>query len=124
MTDIAHNWQLHVDIGPEWLFLHLDKTSHDADPAPPLAARGWEIADQYRIYRVVVELASSVHLTSHLVGQLVLLFKRCHRAGGVMRICGFSDANYDVLKIMQLAVQLPNYHTRRDAVMGIAPDSD
>ncbi len=121
MTEIASHWFLHVDVGPEWLFCRLGKSAEDADPAPPLAERVWDVVDKQHIYLVVVELESDVALTSHLVGQLVLLHKRCHRAGGVMRICGFNRVAYEVLKIMRLDERFPNYPSRQDAVMGKQP---
>jgi hypothetical protein len=32
MTEIAYHWNLHVDVGPAWLFFRFGKTSRDADP--------------------------------------------------------------------------------------------
>ena len=124
MIEIASNWILHVDVGPEWLFCRLGKTSHDADPSPPLAERAWKMAEEHHIQRIVVELGPNVALTSHLVGQLVLLHKRCHRAGGVTRICGFDRHAYDVLNVMRLDERFPNYRSREDAVMGYHPGRD
>jgi anti-anti-sigma regulatory factor len=121
MTEIAPHWVLHVDVGPEWLFFRLGKSSQDADPSPPLAQRAWDVLDEHHMYRAVVELESDVALSSHLIGQLVLLHKRCHRAGGVMRICGLNPIAYDVLKIMRLDERFPNYPSRQDAVMGNKP---
>ena len=121
MVNIAANWFLHVDVGPEWLFLRLGKISPNADPAPPVAERAWGIVDQHQIHRVVFELESDVALTSHLIGQLVALHKRCQLAGGVMRICGFDDAAYEIIKIMRLDARFPNYRSRQDAVVGNKP---
>ncbi len=121
MIEIAPNWQLYVDVGPEWLFFRLGTSARNADTSPPLAERVWSIAEDNRIYRFVIELEPQVALTSHLVGQFVLLHKRSHQSGGVMRLCGLADANYQVLKIMQLHDRFPNYPTRNDAVMGYVP---
>ena len=118
MVDIDSGWFLHVDVGPEWLFFRFGKSSPDASPSPPLAERAWEVVDEHGIYRVVFELESNLMLTSYLVGQLVLLHKRCHRAGGVIRICDFPSAAYDVLKIMRLDERFPNYPSRQDAILG------
>ena len=122
MVDIGSHWYLDDDLGPEWIFLRLGRSSQQADPTPALAERAWELADQHRIYRIVVELEAGVPLSSYLVGQLVLLHKRCHQSGGEMRICGFGDDAYEVLKIMQLDTRFPNYRTREDAVMGHMPN--
>ena len=124
MVEIAHHWFLDVDIGPEWLFFRFGKSGQDAEPTPPLAEHAWEVIETHHVFRVVVELETEMVLTSYLVGQLVLLHKRCHQHGGVMRICGFPNAAYDVLKIMRLAERFPNYASRHDAVMGHRPDSE
>ena len=118
MTEIASNGFLHVDVGPEWIFFRVRKASQAADPTPPLAECAWDAIDEHQIYRVVVELESGVMLTSFLVGQLVLLHKRCHQAGGVTRICGFDRVVYSVLETMRLDQRFPNYQSRQDAVMG------
>ena len=60
-------------------------------------------------------------LTSTLVGQLVWLYKRIHTTGGLMRICGLSAANHEVLRICRLDGRLPEYATRSAAVMGDHP---
>ena len=122
MAEIATNWFLHVDVSPDWLFFRFGKTSRNADPMPPLAERAWEAVEEHNIYRIVVELESEVPLTSHLVGQFVLLHKRCHQAGGTMRVCGFHPTAYDVFKIMRLDQRFPNYQSRHDAVMGHQPE--
>ena len=118
MSEIASNWLLHVDVGPEWIFFRLGNASQVADPSPSLAERVWDVIDEHQIHRVVIELDSDVMLTSHLVGQLVLLHKRCHQAGGVTRICGFDRVVYSVLKTMRLDKRFPNYQSRQNAVMG------
>ena len=118
MSEIASKWQLFIDTSPAWLFFRLELEAGRADPNPPLATEVWNRVDELRVYRVVFELGQDVILTSHLVGQLVLLHKRCHQSGGVLRICEFDTHKYGVIQAMQLEDRFPNYANRHDAVMG------
>lgn len=121
MIAVAEGWGLTVDEGPEWVFLRLSRSAGFAAPEPPVAATGWAIAESGGKRRLVFELEPDVALTSFLVGQLILLHKRAELAGGVFRICGFSDAAVATLRVIRVADRFPNYATREDAVMGRLP---
>ncbi len=62
-----------------------------------LAEQVWHLLEQNFTRRVVLELDQVGCLTSHLIGQLVLLQERVLGDGGVIRICGLSSANEAVL---------------------------
>ena len=119
--DIANGWRFEIDEGPEWLFLRLCRSGGDDVPEPPVAVRGWEIAEERRKRRLVFELGDDVLLTSFLVGQLILLHKRAEMTGGAFRICGFSAHVYETLKMIRVADRFPNYANREDAVLGRLP---
>ena len=118
MVDVSFGWRLDVDISPEWLFLRLVRIEAECDPNPPLAERVWSVAEQHGVYRLVFELDAGLLLSSYLVGQMILLRKRAHLQGGVLRLCGLSETNREVLHILGLNEQFPNYGSREDAVMG------
>ena len=118
MSEFAKGWLLHVDRGPEWLFVVLEESSSPADPTPPVADHVWEVIACHAQYRIVFEVTEGTRLTSHLVGQMVLLHRRLHQAEGVFRICGFSPENYEVLELMRLSGRFHNYPDREAAVMG------
>ena len=118
MINVAAGWDLAVDISAEWIFVRLHRDRDDAEHMPRLAERVWSIAEEHHKFRVVMEFDEGILLTSHLVGQLVLLHKRLHQRSGVLRICGLTKTNYQVLEIMRLHTRFPNYLTREDAVMG------
>jgi anti-anti-sigma regulatory factor len=121
MSSFAPGWTLQVDTRPEcpeWLLLVLGQQPGGADLTPPLAEFAWQLAVQYDRYRIVLELSPTVILSSHLVGQLVLLHRRAHQSGGILRICNFSPNNYGVLALMQLEDRFYNYPSRDAAVMG------
>ena len=110
-----------VDRGPDWLFVRLQRPDLNAADAPPLAAALWELLERHLTHRLVLEMDEVEYLYSDMVGQLVQLHKRLHNAGGVLRICGLSPANQEVLRSLRLDGRLPNYCDREEAVMGFRP---
>ena len=89
--------------------------------AMPVAESIWSIVEQYRVYRVVLELDQVNLLHSYLIGQFVLLYKRLHSHDGVLRLCGLSPNNESALHTCRLDSCFPNFAHRGDAVMGHRP---
>jgi anti-anti-sigma factor len=110
-----------VDRGPDWIFVRVSPPEAVAVESPQLAEAVWTLLEQNFVYRVVLELDRIQLLRSYMVGQLIMLAKRVHAHGGVLRICGLSSVNQDVLRCCQLAEQLPNYRDRGEAVMCSRP---
>ncbi len=121
MLELATGWQIDCDWSTEWLFVRISTSGHEIDPNPPVAESLWSIAEDHDISRMVIELDETQLLNSFLVGQFILLHKRIFLNGGVVRLCGLSAHNYDVLRYMGLGTRFPNYATREDAVMGYKP---
>jgi anti-anti-sigma regulatory factor len=118
MIELKDGWQLHQDTSPDWLFFHVVAPSHRAMGEPPIAeAVAHEVANT-GIRRVVMDFSGNVMLFSYLVGQIISLHKRLLLEGGAFRICGLSEENADVLKVLHLNDRLPNYRDRGAAVMG------
>ncbi len=115
---LALGWQFAVSHSSEWLFLRLQRLQPEAEACPPVAETAWDLASEHEVRRLIFELDEATALTSYLIGQLVLLHKRLSLAGGVLRLCGFSEANYSVIQLMQLHNRLPNYENREAAVLG------
>ena len=120
MLHVAHEWDLGVERGPDWIFVR-PHDPLDGDDAPQLAAQAWSLMKQNFSNRIVLELDDIGPLRSYLIGQLILLYKRVHTAGGLMRICGLSPENESVLLMSRLAGMLPNYADREEAVMCSRP---
>jgi anti-anti-sigma regulatory factor len=118
MIDIAPGWQLMIDESSEWLFVRVMRLAGDADLEPPLARAIWGFAENNQTYRLVLEWPSVGPMHSYVIGQLVLLHKRCHQHGGTLRLCAFPPEAYEVLQIMRLADRFPNYRDRQAAVNG------
>jgi len=121
MLEIAPGWQLDVDRGPDWLFVRIHDPAEAHDDAPPLADRLWELLQEQFVNRLIIELDELRWLPSYLIGQLVLIQKKVHTHGGVVRLCGLSPDNERVLRLTRLDSLLPNYANRAAAVMGHVP---
>ncbi len=116
MLAIAPGWELTVERGPDWLLVRIH-TASEAPEAPPLADEVWEQLCRHFTYRLVLELNQVQVLNSHLIGQLVQLYKRIREHGGVMRVCGLSAYNRQVLQTCNLENHFPDYQDRAEAVM-------
>jgi anti-anti-sigma factor len=118
MLAIAPGCELDVERGPDWLLVRVANLDLAEPDVPPLAERVWRVLQQHFTYRLVLELDQVCLLTSRLIGQLVQLHRRIEEHGGVMRLCGLSSQNCDVLHTCRLDDRLTAYEDRRAAVMG------
>lgn len=121
MLQVAGGWSLEVERGPDWLFVRVAGRDEGAEGDAELAEHVVQLLKQNLVTRLVLECDGLGHLTSALVGQLVMLHKRIHANGGLMRLCNLSDANYQVLCTMGLDKWFPKYQSRREAVLGYRP---
>ena len=118
MLAIAPGWELAVERGPDWLIVTINGRDPDRDDSPPLADRIWSLMEQHMTHRLVLELQSIPVLTSHLIGQLIDLYRRIREQDGVMRLCGLSAYNRRVLHTCHLDDRLPSYDDLHEAVLG------
>jgi anti-anti-sigma factor len=110
--------ELDVDRGPDWLLVRVRSLQADSACAPALADTLWSLAEQHFTYRLVLELDRIKVLNSHLIGQLIQLYKRIREHDGVLRLCGLSPYNRRVLRACALDDRFPAYENREEAVMG------
>ena len=118
MTQLASGWQYDLERGPECLFVRLRADEQHADTEPPLAGQLWSALEEHMIYRLVLELDQIDLLHSYVIGQLLLLGRRLHAQGGMLRLCGLSAHNRLAIAALQLEDHLPTYNNRFDAVVG------
>jgi anti-anti-sigma factor len=118
MLAVAPRCELEVERGPDCLFVRVA----DLDPTEietcPLAERVWAVLRQHFTYRLVLELDQIRLLSSRLVAQLVQLHRRIEEHGGVLRLCGLSPHNRQVLRTCRLEHRLMPYQDRQEAIMG------
>ncbi len=120
MLDTSPALKLDVERGPDWIFIKVNPPD-SWDEAPPLADAVWAILERSFTYRVVLEMDQLPLLRSCVIGQLILLARRVHAHDGLLRICGLSEHNHEVLTAARLGAYLPNYRDRSEAVMASRP---
>ncbi len=117
MLAISPSCGFEVERGPDWLLVRV-KNLDQNEPGVPLADHLWDIAERHFTYRLVVELDEVERLDDALIGQLVDLSQRLEQRDGLLRICGLSAKNRQVLQSRRLNEPLPMYEDRQEAVMG------
>jgi anti-anti-sigma factor len=121
LLELASDWTIELERGPDWLFVRLRSPRQGDTHEVNLAETVWDKMEQSFTSRVVLEMDEVRLLRSWMIGELVKLHKRVCAAGGMMRLCGLSDSNQDVLRLCRLEDRFPQYRTRTDAVMGHRP---
>jgi anti-anti-sigma regulatory factor len=115
---IACDWDLHVERGPNWLLAKVGNPLDERWEMVPLADTLRSLMEKHFTYRLVLELDEIELLTSDLIGQLVLLEKWIHARQGVMRLCGLSPHNREILQSCRSGGLLRAYRDRLEAVLG------
>lgn len=123
MVVVSAGWILDVERGPDWLIVTLHCDHENEWDCPPLAETIWSLLQQHFTYRVVLDMSQVPLLHSAIVGQLVYLQKRVCTHDGVLRVCGLSERNHDVLRSCRLDGFLPHYQDRNQAVTGMSAPS-
>jgi anti-anti-sigma factor len=121
MLELAREWTMDVERGPDWLFIRLHGPQDPKAEPSDLANRVWRLMQQHFTYRLVLELDDVPSLNSYFLGQLVMLHKRIHSRDGVLRLSGLTDLALDALRACRLDHSFSRYSTRADAVMGHRP---
>ena len=121
LVDLVPGWTLETDRGPDWLFIRPVPPPGNACGEVELAEAIWERMQQQFVHRAVIEMDQIPLLRSWLIGQLVMLHKRVAAHEGLLRLCGMSDENQEVLAMMRLDDRFPQYTDRGAAVMGYRP---
>jgi len=118
MLAIAPGCELDVERGPDWLLVRVASLDLAEPDASPLAERVWRLLQQHFTYRLVLELDQVCLLTSRLIAQLVQLQRRIEEHSGVMRLCGLSQENCEVLHACRLNDRFVLCEDRQAADMG------
>ena len=117
---LTSSWQLQLERGPNCLFVRLCPAGRGCEEAE-LSERLTDLLDQHLINRLVLEMDQVDLLNSLLLGQLVDLSNRVRTQGGMIRLCGLSPLNQDVLRTTRLDRRLPHYADRLGAVHSTVP---
>jgi anti-anti-sigma factor len=117
MLTVAPSCEFQVERGPDWLLVCI-KNLDSRDSHIPLADRLWDLMQQHFTHRLVLELNDVEVLSSHLIEELMTLYRRIEEHDGVLRLCGLSPENREVLHVCHLDERLLPYGDRHEAVMG------
>jgi anti-anti-sigma factor len=118
MVQLAPQWTMDVERGPGWLFVRLHGPDSGDAEGSDLAEMLWSLLEQHFALRMVLELDDVPLLRSSLIGHLVRLHKRIATHEGMLRICGLSAQQRDVLRACRIDSCIPQYASRTEAVMG------
>jgi anti-anti-sigma regulatory factor len=118
MLATAPGCELHVQRGPDWLLVRVKNLDLSEDDVPTLAARLCSLLEQHFTYRLVLELDDVPVLNGLLIGQLLQLYRWIEAHEGVMRVCGLSPENREVLHACHLDERLLPYQGPEEAIMG------
>jgi anti-anti-sigma regulatory factor len=126
--------ELTVTRGPDSLWVKLHGPEAPSSASPPLADRPladetrpladelWSLLECHFTYRLVLDLSEIDLVDRRLLGQLVALRRKILRHGGLMRLCGVSPSNQDILERQGLGDRFPSYCDLEEAVMGLRPN--
>jgi anti-anti-sigma factor len=118
MLTIAQECEFDVERGPDWLLVRVRNLDQAESETPPLAERLWALLNQHFTYRLVLELDQVRLMNSYLIEQLTQLCRWIEEHDGVLRLCGLSPRNCQVLHTCHLDDQLLPYQDRHEAVTG------
>lgn len=118
MQAIASDCEFEVERGPDWLLVRVRNLSSVSHETSSLAARLWALLQQHFTHRLVLELDETVRLDRQLVEELRQLYERIAEHEGIMRLCGVSKRNRDILHAFGLDERLLPYQDRMEAVTG------
>jgi anti-anti-sigma factor len=122
MLAVSSGCDLDVERGPDWLLVRVRNLDAGESACPPLAEQIWRLMEQHFTHRLVLELDQVPMLSGHVIGELIELYRLIAEHDGVMRLCGLSPDNRDVLHQCRLDERLPPYEDRQEAVLGsLAP---
>ena len=121
MIGLSSGRMLEVERGPDWLFVRLAAPVDIETDASSMAESIWSVVQQHFVYRVVLECDQLTMLNSGLIAQLVGLHRRLQKQGGILRLCGLSDINQQLLKSCRLDGLFPQFRSRSQAVLAHRP---
>jgi anti-anti-sigma factor len=117
MLATAPGCELDVERGPDWLLVRVRNLDPTDSETASLADHLWSLLEQHFTHRLVLELDEVDVLSSSLIGQFAELYRRIEEHDGVMRLCGLSANNRELLHACRLDERLPPYGNRKEAVM-------
>ncbi|GAB4139461.1 MAG: hypothetical protein Kow0040_27540 [Thermogutta sp.] len=117
MKTVRTGWDFEVGRGEGWLVIQCLPPDRRADRTP-LARELCELIDRCLAERVVLELAGLDGLSAFLINELLAVHRFVDGRGGLLRLCGLTDADRKLIERLGLSTTLPAFHDLEEAVMG------
>ncbi|MCU0962109.1 MAG: hypothetical protein MUF48_18600 [Pirellulaceae bacterium] len=112
------DWGLHVERGPNWLFIRLIRCPDQPGQLGTLARCIADVLDQHLVNRVVLELNEAACPCERLVVELQQLDAWMQTHHGVLRVCGVPAHYVRRLRRTHFTDRFPLYQDREEAVWG------
>lgn len=117
-VDLAPGWKTSLEYGPNWLFIKLHGPYGETADASGIADSIVLMMQQDLVDRIVLELDELLDMPSDFVHELFELRERIERDGGLLRLCGLRDDDWDELDSRDFTRRFVPFRTREEAVLG------
>jgi anti-anti-sigma factor len=71
--------------------------------------------------RLVLDFSRVVHMSTHMLGVLIVLHKRVLTGGGRLALCGLNPNLRETFDLLRLSSLFAIHATEEDALRGLAP---
>jgi pSer/pThr/pTyr-binding forkhead associated (FHA) protein len=116
MPETACGWSLHVDRRSNCLLVTALRRPDGLFDHGPLAERLLHLMEEHGVYQVVLELDEVEAIDGVTIRQLGLLNELARERGGLIRLCGLSPGNSQLVVRNGLGDVFPPYRDRHEAM--------
>lgn len=121
MAELAPRWKADLERGPDCLIIRLRLCESGAIEDRRLASELWSLLEQHLVNRLILELDDVGELRRATLDQLVALSNQICQRDGMLRICGLSERNREMLQASRECERMPHYVSREAAIMRSQP---
>jgi hypothetical protein len=111
-----NGWELTAERGPDWLFVRVEEGRHSAGPTTGLTQSLWNLISEHHASRVVLELQGVERMDDSLFDAIAEIGARMRDGGGLVRVCGLSQASLSSQPRSPAAGGVPCFRSRTEAV--------
>ena len=121
MAELAPGWKMDLERGPDCLIIRLRADENGGVEDLELSDKLWQVLEQHLVYRLILELDDVGDLRGDVLGELVNLSRKICERDGMLRICGLSESNRQLLDASRVAQPVAHYASREAALMRYRP---
>jgi anti-anti-sigma regulatory factor len=120
-AELAQAWRMDLERGPDCLIIRLRPSANGVIEDRELADALWRVLQQHLVNRLILEIDDVGDLQDDVLGELVKLSHQICERDGMLRICGLSERNRELLAENQLNEHVAHYACREEAMMRYRP---